>query len=106
MDLPNPLAVQSADEHAHMIRLTESQMMILSLLKRVRRAAMGGAAGSGKTFLAVEKAGRLAAEGFDTLLACYTDPLSVFLKTLIGDTPNERSGRSPRRTLRRRPRQP
>lgn len=88
VDLPNPLAVQSADEHAQMIRLTESQMMILSLLKRVRRAAIGGAAGSGKTFLAVEKARRLAAEGFDTLLACYTDPLSRFLNTLIGDTPN------------------
>lgn len=88
VELPNPLAVQSADEHQQMIRLTESQMMILSLLKKVRRAAIGGAAGSGKTFLAVEKARRLAGEGFDTLLACYTKPLSEFLKTLIGDTPN------------------
>ena len=88
VELPNPLAVLSADEHQQMIRLTESQMMVLSLLKKVRRAAIGGAAGSGKTFLAVEKARRLAAEGFDTLLACYTEPLAAFLKTLIGDSPN------------------
>ncbi len=88
VELPNPLSAQSADEHQQMLRLTESQMMILSLLKKVRRAAIGGAAGSGKTFLAVEKARRLAAEGFETLLACYTKPLSIFLKTLIGDTPN------------------
>ncbi len=88
VELPNPLAVLSADEHQQMIRLTESQMMVLSLLKKVRRAAIGGAAGSGKTFLAVEKARRLAAEGFDTLLACYTKPLAAFLKALIGDTPS------------------
>jgi hypothetical protein len=88
VDLPNPLASQSIDEHQEMLRLTESQMAILSLLKRVRRAAIGGAAGSGKTFLAVEKARRLASEGFHTLLACYTDPLARFLKSLTGDTPN------------------
>ncbi|WP_417385357.1 NERD domain-containing protein [Gimesia sp.] len=88
VELPNPLAVQSADEHLQMIRLTESQMMILSLLKKVRRAAIGGAAGSGKTFLAVEKARRLAMEGFDTLLACYTEPLAIFLKNLVRDTQN------------------
>jgi len=88
VQLPNPLAVQSIDEHQEIIRLTESQMAILSLLKRVRRAAIGGAAGSGKTFLAVEKARRLASEGFRTLLACYTDPLCRFLKSLTGDTEN------------------
>jgi len=88
VELPNPLAIQSIDEHQEMIRLTESQMMILSLLKRVRRAAIGGAAGSGKTFLAVEKARRLASEEFCTLLACYTDPLAKFLKELTGETPN------------------
>jgi hypothetical protein len=88
VDLPNPLASQSIDEHQEMVRLTDSQMAILSLLKRVRRAAIGGAAGSGKTFLAVEKARRLASEGFHTLLACYTDPLARFLKSLTGDTQN------------------
>lgn len=88
VELPNPLASQSIDEHQEIVRLTESQMAILSLLKRVRRAAIGGAAGSGKTFLAVEKARRLASEGFRTLLACYTDPLARFLKSLTGETQN------------------
>lgn len=88
VELPSPLAVQSIDEQNVMVGLTESQMTILSLLKRIRRAAIGGAAGSGKTFLAVEKARRLAGEGFQTLLACYTEPLAAFLKSLAADTPN------------------
>lgn len=82
IELPNSLAVQAVAEHQEMIRLTESQMHILSLLRRIRRAAIGGAAGSGKTFLAVEKAKRLATEGFKTLLTCYTEPLAEFLTTL------------------------
>lgn len=82
VELPNPLALQTLDEHQEIMRLTESQMRVLSVLKRVRRAAIGGAAGSGKTFLAVEKAKRLAAEGFRTLLTCYTDPLVQMLRLL------------------------
>jgi hypothetical protein len=88
VELRNPLAVQSIDEHTEMIRLTESQMIVLSLLRRVRRAAIGGAAGSGKTFLAVEKARRLASEGFRTLMVCFTDPLADFLRSLIGNVSN------------------
>lgn len=83
VQLSNPLALQALEEHREIIRLTESQMRVLSVLKRVRRAAVGGAAGSGKTFLAVEKAKRLASEGFATLLTCYTNPLAELLKTLV-----------------------
>jgi hypothetical protein len=82
IELPNPLALQAAEEEQHIIRLTESQVRMLTLLKRIRRAAIGGCAGSGKTFLAVEKAKRLATEGFRTLLTCYTQPLATFLKSL------------------------
>jgi hypothetical protein len=86
--LPNPLAVAMLDEQREMIRLTESQLRVLGLLKRVRRAAIGGGAGSGKTFLAVEKAKQLAREGFRTLLTCHTEPLAGFLRHLSIETSN------------------
>lgn len=105
VELPNPLAVQSADEHQQMVRLTESQMMILSLLKKVRRAAIGGAGGSGKNFLAVEKTRRRRsrprqAAGFSRTarLAIYAaSTVSVFLietwqnRAHASETPPHRS---------------
>ena len=36
--------------------LTNSQINVLALLQRVRRVALGGGAGSGKTYIAVHKA--------------------------------------------------
>ena len=55
---------------------------MLDLLRRTRRAAIYGCAGSGKTTLAVEKARRLAEEGFCTLLTCYNKALgSVFTES-------------------------
>jgi hypothetical protein len=88
IELPNPLAVQAAAEKQEMIRLTEGQLRILTLLKRIRRAAIGGCAGSGKTFLAVAKAKQLAGEDFRTLLTCYTDPLARLLERLTAGTEN------------------
>ncbi|HQU45317.1 MAG TPA: NERD domain-containing protein, partial [Pirellulales bacterium] len=80
--LPNPLATQVREDEQEIVRLTESQLRVLTLLSQVRRAAVGGAAGSGKTFLAVEKAKRLAAEGFRTLLACSSIRLANHLSEL------------------------
>lgn len=88
IELPNPLAVQAAAEKQEMIRLTEGQVRILTLLKRIRRAAIGGCAGSGKTFLAIAKAKQLAGEDFRTLLTCYTDPLGKLLERLTAGTEN------------------
>lgn len=50
---------------------TAEQFRILDFLAGRPRAAIRGCAGSGKTMLAIEKARRLADEGFDTLLTCY-----------------------------------
>ena len=49
------------------------------MLRGVRRAAIVGGAGTGKTMLAAEKARRLAREGFETLLVCFNSPLSAML---------------------------
>ncbi len=84
MTLPNPLAIQVEDEEQEILRLTEEQFRMLDWLQRSRRAAIYGCAGAGKTTLAVEKARRLANEGFRTLLTCYNKALGVHLSEVAG----------------------
>ncbi|MBV8129852.1 MAG: hypothetical protein JO114_19555 [Planctomycetaceae bacterium] len=50
--------------------------------------AIRGAAGSGKTYVAVQRARDLARQGFSTLLVCYAEPLARFLKSLVAKEPN------------------
>jgi len=59
--------------------LTEEQFSVLDLLRRQRRALISGCAGSGKTMLALEKARRLAGEGYRVLLTCYNENLSYWM---------------------------
>jgi hypothetical protein len=61
------------------ILLTQNQFMILDFISSRRRVAIAGGAGTGKTVLAVEKAKRLAADGFKTLLTCYNRELANHL---------------------------
>ena len=75
-------------EQAQMITLTEEQFFVLDVLSRHRQAAIAGCAGSGKTLLAVEKASRLARQGFRVLLTCFNRNLAVFLRQKLGDLPN------------------
>jgi superfamily I DNA/RNA helicase len=88
INLPNPLSLQVKDENQEILRLTEEQFRILDLLSRTRRAAISGCAGAGKTMLAVEKAKRLAREGFRTLLTCYNKPLAAYLGEVAGQIDN------------------
>lgn len=66
-------------EEEELTRLTEEQFEMLDFLNRHRRAAITGCAGSGKTTLAVEKASRLAEQGFHVLLTCFNVNLAQFL---------------------------
>ena len=59
------------DREAEFLELTERQYSLLDVLSRQRRCAISGCAGSGKTFLAIEKVRRLAAEGLRVLYICY-----------------------------------
>lgn len=77
--LRTPLGVELAYEDERLIELTEQQMRVLDLLSFQRRAAIQGCAGSGKTMLALEKARRLATEGFNVLLTCFNAPLAQYL---------------------------
>ena len=80
------LAARLADEERTRIRLTNQQAVLLSALGGRRRAAICGGAGTGKTLLAVEKAKRLAGEGFRTLLVCYNRPLAEYLARVCEGT--------------------
>jgi hypothetical protein len=73
-------------EQETLIRLlTEQQFMVLDTLKRHRRALISGCAGSGKTMLALEKAKRLAREGYRVLVTCYNQNLGNWMATQISD---------------------
>ncbi len=68
------------------MRLTTGQYQLLNVLAGVRRAAIVGGAGTGKTMLAAEKARRLAREGFTTLLVCFNAPLARMLAEETAET--------------------
>jgi len=72
-------------EQEQLIELTKQQFMILDLLSRQRRALISGCAGSGKTTLAVEKAVRLAKQGFRVLLICYNRSLATHLRNKLSN---------------------
>ncbi len=75
-------------ERDELIRLTEDQFTVLDALDRFRRMTIAGCAGSGKTMLAVEKATRLAQQGFHVLLTCFNKSLAVDLRSRLKPNPN------------------
>jgi hypothetical protein len=81
---PLGLAVDEADRE--ILRLSDQQLGVLRTLAGARRVAVSGPAGSGKTLLAVEKARRLAADGFRTLLTCFNRPLADYLRASLAGT--------------------
>ncbi len=72
------------------VAMTDHQMRVLRRLQGIRRAQVVGAAGTGKTLLAAEKASQLARQGYDTLLVCFNSPLARLLTELTEDTARER----------------
>jgi hypothetical protein len=80
-----PLAVELAEEERQLLRLTEEQYFVLDMLARHTRAAIAGCAGSGKTFLAAEKARRLGKQGFRVLVLCFNRFLAEHLRRGLAD---------------------
>ena len=62
--------------------LTERQAVILDAIKLLNRVEVRGGAGSGKTFMAVEQARRLAKDGQRVALLCYSHGLASYLKRI------------------------
>jgi hypothetical protein len=87
-ELNYSLAAVVEDEEAEIISLTEEQYNLLGYLSNVRRAVVTGGAGTGKTMLAMEKARRLADEGFRVLFTCYNRPLADHLSKMVSSTEN------------------
>ena len=73
------LSSRLADQEVRRLSLTKNQIRVLDFLRSHRRVAVSGGAGTGKTILALEKARRLASEGFKTLLTCYNRQLADHL---------------------------
>jgi NAD(P)-dependent dehydrogenase (short-subunit alcohol dehydrogenase family) len=65
------------------LRLTEQQYALLDFLGGRRRVAIDGAAGSGKTLLALEQCRRLARQGFRVLFTCYNKALAAWARAAL-----------------------
>jgi len=66
---------------------TAEQVAIMRELNGNRRMRIAGAAGTGKTVLALEKAAMLSKAGKRTLLLCYNKPLSLWLQKSTEEYP-------------------
>lgn len=64
-----------ADEHT-LVRVSAEQARVMSGLWSMRRIAVVGGAGTGKTLLAMEAAERYADRGDDVLFVCFNRPLA------------------------------
>lgn len=64
--------------------LTQQQAAILSAIQLLPRVEIRGGAGSGKTFMAVEQARRLADKGQRVALICYSHGLASYLRRITG----------------------
>lgn len=61
-------------------KLLEEQCVVLDFLANQKSAAISGASGTGKTFVAIERAKRLADKGEKVLFLCYNKNLKDFLE--------------------------
>jgi UvrD-like helicase C-terminal domain/AAA domain len=77
------LVAELAEREAACDLLTREQADVLDRLQLLDRVEIRGGAGSSKTWLAVEKARRLAASGQRVALMCYSRGLAEFLRRRV-----------------------
>ncbi|MEI8333641.1 MAG: ATP-binding domain-containing protein, partial [Chloroflexota bacterium] len=75
------------DDRDELLAATHAQKLNLDRSRQTRRLEVVGPAGSGKSMLAAERARRLAAEGYRTLLVCFNQPLATALGRDLADAP-------------------
>jgi len=84
--LPQRDVVARAEAHEDAADiLTRQQAVILSAVQLLSRVEIRGGAGSGKTFLAVEQARRLADRGQRVALICYSHGLASYLRRITAE---------------------
>ena len=76
------------ERNEEFVRLTNEQKYLLDYLEEQRVAAIQGAAGTGKTMLAVEKAKKLAKTG-RVLFLCFNRYLKEYLQNLKEESPQK-----------------
>ncbi len=86
-EIRTPLILDLKREAVEIRTLTEQQFRLLDFVDRSPRALISGCAGSGKTFLAAEKARRMAEQGIPTLLTCYNKALAAWLRDCLSPLP-------------------
>ncbi|WP_029253927.1 NERD domain-containing protein [Paraoerskovia marina] len=79
--------VAAAMHASHADQLTSEQATILDVLEQQRRTCIVGGAGSGKTWLALEKARRLVRAGERVALLCYSRGLGRYLQRTVDTWP-------------------
>lgn len=82
------LRAKQQERNEEFVCLTRQQTYLLDYLEEQRVAAIQGAAGTGKTMLAVEKAKKLAKSG-KILFLCFNRYLKEFLQRLKEEAPNQ-----------------
>lgn len=86
IQLHSPLSYSSADDDEAIENLTPQQFHILTAFEELRRVAVSGGAGTGKTVLACEDARRLATKGLRTLFTCGSTQLAEHLRVVLRDS--------------------
>jgi hypothetical protein len=73
------------DDRAALVDASRTQSRILNRWRSLRQVEVVGPAGSGKSMLAAERARRLAAEGYRTLLVCFNQRLATTMQRDLAD---------------------
>ncbi len=73
------------DDRPALVDASRTQSRILNRWKSLRQVEVVGPAGSGKSMLAAERARRLAAEGYRTLLVCFNQRLASTMQRDLAD---------------------
>ncbi|WP_104161522.1 nuclease-related domain-containing DEAD/DEAH box helicase [Arthrobacter sp. ZGTC212] len=83
LDTASPIGSTAAELEDLQDQLTERQRVLLDSTRAIDRTRFVGGAGSGKTWLAVEKAKRLAKDGQRVGLFCYNKGLGEHLRRQV-----------------------
>ena len=74
------LAAQIRNQEAVLLQMTEEQYEVLDMLDDNTRVMIEGAAGTGKTLVAMEHCRRVAKKGLSALLLCFNKELAAHLR--------------------------